>query len=414
MLDRVIVANVDTEPACPDELLSPAAAPAEPTRLRAERRPFDSIDPADWDRLAAANPMATPFSSWAFHRAWWDAFGSNAHEQTLAVVEAGGASDGNLVAIVPLMHRHQVEPSDAATHTTLRHGHPPHLTAVAPTAKTVFFGASYHADYATILGNPNRASEIAEALAVALSHEAAHDADHPEPWDAVDLRRLRCGDAFADALAAAFGRREIDEGWTLNVEREDVCPVVTLPGEGGWDDYLGSLEKKARHEIRRKLRRAEESGPVELTDCPEPLSDLEDFIDLHQKRWGADGLFPATPGGDQSRVFVRRLFELFGSNGPLRLTFLTVGERRIAMGIHFETPDGYLYYNAGIDPDARDLSPGVVMTARYLQRAIAAGKRRLDFLRGDEGYKYDWGAVDEPIQRILVRCPDVSGSVSPA
>ena len=61
-----------------------------------------------------------------------------------------------------------------------------------------------------------------------------------------------------------------------------------------------------------------------------------------------------------------------------------------------------LVYN-GVDPDARELSPGVVMVTRYIERAIAAGKRRLDFLRGDEPYKYVWGAVDEPIQRILVR-----------
>jgi CelD/BcsL family acetyltransferase involved in cellulose biosynthesis len=67
------------------------------------------------------------------------------------------------------------------------------------------------------------------------------------------------------------------------------------------------------------------------------------------------------------------------------------------------TPDAYLYYNAGVDPDARDLSPGVLMVAKYVERAIAKGKRRLDFLRGDEGYKYEWGAVDEPIQRVLVR-----------
>ena len=29
--------------------------------------------------------------------------------------------------------------------------------------------------------------------------------------------------------------------------------------------------------------------------------------------------------------------------------------------------------------------------------------RRFDFLRGNEPYKYEWGAVDEPIQRLLVR-----------
>jgi CelD/BcsL family acetyltransferase involved in cellulose biosynthesis len=172
---------------------------------------------------------------------------------------------------------------------------------------------------------------------------------------------------------------------------------------GAW---LGTLGKKQRHEIRRKVRRAEAVGEVRLVDSPDPLADLALFIDLHQKRWGDDGLFPATPGGEQSRVLFRRLFELFGPAGPLRLAILSVGSRSIAAGIHLETSDGYLYYNAGVDPEARDLSPGVLMTYAYVVRALASGKRRLDFLRGDEAYKYEWGAVDEPIQRLLVRRRD--------
>ena len=47
-------------------------------------------------------------------------------------------------------------------------------------------------------------------------------------------------------------------------EQEDVCPVVTLPADGDWDDYLGTLDKKARHEIRRKIRRAEAVGEITL------------------------------------------------------------------------------------------------------------------------------------------------------
>jgi CelD/BcsL family acetyltransferase involved in cellulose biosynthesis len=43
------------------------------------------------------------------------------------------------------------------------------------------------------------------------------------------------------------------------------------------------------------------------------------------------------------------------------------------------------------------------MIHAYVARAIERGIRRLDFLRGDEPYKYEWGAVDEPIQRLLVR-----------
>ena len=43
------------------------------------------------------------------------------------------------------------------------------------------------------------------------------------------------------------------------------------------------------------------------------------------------------------------------------------------------------------------------MVYAYVAGALAAGMRRMDFLRGDESYKYEWGAVDEPIQRVLVR-----------
>ena len=56
-----------------------------------------------------------------------------------------------------------------------------------------------------------------------------------------------------------------------------------------------------------------------------------------------------------------------------------------------------------MDPEARDLSPGVLMVERYVRRALERGLARMDFLRGDEAYKYEWGAVDEPIQRLLVR-----------
>ncbi|HYL41367.1 MAG TPA: GNAT family N-acetyltransferase [Candidatus Binatus sp.] len=411
--------TLDAEPDC-----------ARPARsLVAERRSFESIPRDAWDRLAALNPWATPFSSWGFQRAWWDAYGDNAHDQTLVVVDPDadpGSNCADLVAIAPLMHRHVVEASDEQTHTSIRHGSAVELTPVAPTAKAVYFGATYHADYATLLADPLDLPEVAEAIVEALRGHATPDPDHPAPWDVVDLRRLRAGDPTGDALATAFGRHEIGEGWTLNLEREDVCPVTTLPvtkpaaAPPSIDDVLAALDKADRHEIRRKVRRAEAAGPVELVESTDPQADLGAFIELHQARWGADGLFPATRGGDQSRTFVHRLFELMpdrsgrGSLGSVHLTFLTVDGRRIGAAIHFETADSLLYYNAGLDPEARHLSPGVVLVERLVRRALERGHRRLDFLRGDEPYKYEWGARDEAIQRLLVRRTAVRGPVGGA
>jgi CelD/BcsL family acetyltransferase involved in cellulose biosynthesis len=390
----------------PDNPPAPAAGHASghaPGSLRAVRRPFETIDPATWDALAAATPWATPFAGWGVHRAWWDAYGSNAHEQTFVVVDPAAPDHEAPVAIVPLMHRHEVEPDDAILRTRLRPDSDLPQTAVAPTAKAVFFGASYHADYATILARPADLPAVAEALVEALAAPdgAAHDPDHPAPWDVVDLRRLRSGDPASDALAAAFGRRT-GAGWQVVREREEVCPVVTFEPGADFEAYLGTLGKKERHEVRRKLRRAEAAGELRLERSRDPVADLGAFVDLHQKRWGDQGLFPPTPGGAQSRAWFRRLLELTGDDGTFQLHFLSVAGRRIAAGAWFEDADAWYLYNAGVDPEARELSPGVLMSAKAIEAAILAGRHRFDYLRGDEPYKYEWGAVDEPIQRLLV------------
>ena len=285
---------LDLEPACPGPLERAPRPTTEPAPVHAERRAFGSIPREIWDRLATRTPWATPFSAWPFHRAWWDSYGDNAHDQLLVVCRDDSTADGEPIAIVPLMHRHEVEPTDAATHTTMRHGANLRLTPVPPTATAILFGASYHADYATILADPDDLPAVAKAVAAYVASLGSGD------WEVVDLRRLRCADPTGTELAAAFGALEVALGWTMNVEREDVCPVATLPAGVDIETYLGTLGKKERHEIRRKVRRAQAVGEVRLVDSTDPLADLEVFIDLHQRRWGDDGLFPSTRGGEQS------------------------------------------------------------------------------------------------------------------
>jgi CelD/BcsL family acetyltransferase involved in cellulose biosynthesis len=390
-------------PPAPDEAAPGAETHASTRVLRAVHHPFGAIAPATWDALADATPWATPFSRWGFQRAWWDAYGANAHDQTLVVVDEASPDDGLPIAIVPLMHRHEVEPDDAILRTRMRGaGHAAPLTPVAPDRKAVFFGASYHADYATVLARPADLPAVARAVADALGARAIPGDEHPDPWDVVDLRRLRCGDPAADELATAFGAHLASDGWTVVREREEVCPILDLAPGLDFEGYLGTLGKKERHEVRRKIRRAEAAGGVRLERSTDPVGDLDEFVNLHQKKWGEDGLFPPTQGGAQSRAFFRGLFEHCGPTGLIALQFLTVGGRRIAAGVWFDDGETLYFYNAGVDPDARDLSPGVLLVARSIEMALQVGRLRFDFLRGDEPYKYGWGATDVPIQRLLV------------
>jgi CelD/BcsL family acetyltransferase involved in cellulose biosynthesis len=376
-------------------------------RLVAQRRPFGEIPAETWDALVEATPWATPFSRHCVQKAWWDAYGATAHDQTLVVVdEAAPDQPGDVVGIVPLMHRHQLEPGDVAARTTIRHQPGRVLLPVPDAATAVFFGASYHADYATVLAAPQDLNSVCEAVATQLATQ------DPTLWDVVDLRRLRAGDPATDALAKAFEWAAPGAGWCVTREQEDVCPILTLAPGVDFESYLGTLGKKERHEIRRKVRRAEAAGDVRLEPSPHPIEDLDAFVDLHQKRWGAEGLFPPNEGGAASRRFFAGLFEDCAPSGIVDLSFLTVGDRRIAAGVTFDDGESVYYYNAGVEPEARELSPGVVMVACYIQRAIQLGRTRLDFLRGDEPYKYEWGAVDSPIERLLVQrtAPAAEGS----
>jgi len=302
--------------------------------------------------------------------------------------------------IVPLMHRHEVEPSDLVERTVLRQ-HSPTSTPVPDEAKAVFFGASYHADYATILAAPADLPGVGAAAVAALSRPP--DPDHgDQPWDIVDLRRLRLADPALAALEQAL--RAGPPKWLVVREQEDVCPVVEAPG-ADWDEYLATLDKKARHEIRRKLRRAAVVGELSI-EIASPTPDAIDvFIDLHRRRFGEAGLFPDTAGGERSRRFVHRLAELERSGndgGQLHVALVRCGDRLVFAALAFDDGRTVYLYNAGMDPDASETSPGVTGTALYFQDRLAAGRRRFDFLRGAEPYKYEWGARDEPIERLLV------------
>src|SRR5437879_10542599 len=94
----VTIPAPDAEPACPGPpgITSPLTPPdpAATAALRVERRAFDDIPRSTWDAMAARNPWATPFSGWAFQRAWWDAYHAFAHDQTLVVTATAGTAGG--------------------------------------------------------------------------------------------------------------------------------------------------------------------------------------------------------------------------------------------------------------------------------------------------------------------------------
>jgi hypothetical protein len=85
----------------------------------------------------------------------------------------------------------------------------------------------------------------------------------------LDLYNVPEASPCLPALEAAASSR----GWAAVREKQQPSPAIRLPGD--WEAYLASLEKKQRHELRRKMRRAENNAAPIRFHIVGPEEDLE-------------------------------------------------------------------------------------------------------------------------------------------
>ena len=57
-------------------------------------------------------------------------------------------------------------------------------------------------------------------------------------------------------------------------------------------------------------------------------------------------------------------------------------------------------YNSGYDPAYRDRAVGLASKIFCVRDSITRGKRSLNFLRGEEDYKYQLGGIPSPVMRL--------------
>ena len=326
--------------------------------------PLAGVSAAEWERLLIANPTASAFSNRAVHAAWWSAHSDTAQDVSLA---ARGAANNELLGYLPLMKRPD---------------------------GVIYSGATFHIDYATVLlepTSPGAEDDVAAALADALININT----------SLNLLRLRNEDAAHARMISAITRAAEANNRTATFGVEEPAPFIDLVGITTFDEHLERLDKKERHEIRRKLRRAEAAG-VQISASKDLSTDLPEFIRLHRARWGESGLFTATEKGASEERFMREIF----SSAPAGMITLLLARNEefgtFAAGLFLRDANAVRYWNAGGDISARALSPGVLLFAHGLTMAISEKLPRLDFLRGNEAYKYECGAVDAQVMQLQV------------
>jgi CelD/BcsL family acetyltransferase involved in cellulose biosynthesis len=311
----------------------------------------------DWRALWDRDPHASIFHTPEYNQLSWDT--ELGADRSFAAVECRVA--GELVGLATL--------------------------AIDPDGTLRFLGNSNVTDYLGPLSTLERRDDVAAAVIEGIQRL--------DGWPTAVMECLPTGSGWPEALARAAKAA----GFDVAEARQDVCPRVNIGGS--FEAYLASLNGKLRHEIKRKARKLErEAGAYEIrSSTRETLGDdLETFFEMHRASEGHKGKFMH----EEMKVFFRRLADVFEQRGWLRLVWLDVAGVPWAATMSFSERGIYNVYNSAFDHTKRELGPGMVLVGETIRLAAEEGCHTYDLLRGDEPYKYRFGAVDEPIVQLTL------------
>jgi CelD/BcsL family acetyltransferase involved in cellulose biosynthesis len=324
----------------------------------------------EWNALLEKTATHVPFMRYEYLQLWWETRGGGEWPGAeLALVTA--KQDEHLVGAAPLFY------------TPDWQGRPALLLV----------GSIEISDYLDLVIQPADLPDFLDALLPFLK-----EANLPD-WQALDLYNILDDSPSLAALCQAADHL----GWTCRTEKLQHSPYIPLPGD--WEAYLASIDKKQRHEIRRKLRRAENTlVPVNwyIVNNHEGLDGhITDFMDL--MRMDADKARFLTP---PMETHMRKAASFAAETDSLNLAFLEIDGVKAAGYLSFDFLNRLWVYNSGINwKDYSEYSPGWVLLAHLLRWANEQGREAFDFMRGDEEYKYRFGAVDRFVMRVTIEKP---------
>ena len=213
---------------------------------------------------------------------------------------------------------------------------------------------------------------------------AAALADACAPYRRWPLRRVVLSGASESLEQAA---RTVGRVSHMQTRAAPVLNIRTL----GNADYLDSLGRTTRYQLRRSLREIAQRGPVTMrraTSCEEALGFLAELARLHQTSWTDRG----KPGSFANPTFVsfhRALVERGWPRQEIELWRLSAGGDCLAYLYNFRYRGCVCSYQSGIDyrgarPQER---PGLTAHHLAIEHSIRENDVHYDFLAGSDRYK---------------------------
>ncbi len=239
-----------------------------------------------------------------------------------------------------------------------------------------FVGSPDVCDYQDFIIVPGREVEFYEALLDDLARQGIRH---------LDLNPVRPDSTVMTSLMNVVKNR----GGIAVSQEDDVTVEMGLPDS--WEEYLDGLDKKQRHEVRRKLRRLWGAGGVNYRCHEVSPADVSGLTDTFLKLFALSREEKADFMTPQMEIFFRSLAEAMAEIKRLRYGILEVESRPAAMTMGFDYDQTIYLYNSAYDPQYNSLSAGLLSKVLGIKESINQGIKKWDFLKGAERYKYQLG-----------------------
>jgi len=285
----------------------------------------------------------------AWLEVWWQVFGTGTELSLLAVRDGG-----EIIGLAPLK-------TDGKTAS--------------------FVGSANVCDYLDFVITPGCEADFFNVLLDDLKRRGIAR---------LDLRPVRPDSTVLTNLVDIIKKR----GGEVLCQPEDVSFEMDLPVT--WEAYLESLTTKQRHEVRRKLRRLLEAGKIDYR-CLKTGEGLAGFMDTFLKLFVISRADKADFMTPRMESFFRSMAEAMAQISLLRAGVLELDTRPVAMILGFDYNDVIYLYNSAFDPQYEALSVGLLSKVLCIKASIEEGKKRFDFLKGNEVYKHHLGGREVPI-----------------
>jgi len=200
------------------------------------------------------------------------------------------------------------------------------------------------------------------------------------------LKRLPADSPLLPHLREVYGRSAL-----LLSRRVIGTPTISL--DDSWLEPETHFSSRRRSDARAARRRADRLGEVELSvlePAPGEVGPLFDEVVAVEGAGWKVAAGTALASQPQMRAFFRRFCELAAEQGALRLAFLRIDGRPVAVQVAVEQDGRYSLFKIGFDEEFARCSPGNLLMLHAVRWAAERGLTSFEFLGIEEPWTALW------------------------